>query len=136
METNVRVDLKNPDLALDELRSAIRMVKRLHRANKETQKEEKTQKHAPPVPLTPRDGKLGQRAAALIASIQNEIEQNGEATLEVIANRPEWNCSVPSLRGTMMNALRVLRHKEQGLPFVATWNEERNCVVYTAKGAE
>ena len=123
-ELTIRINLATPDVALRELADAVRLVKKMAAQQKPKELEE----------LRPsRKSALGVRAEKLFTSILAQIEQSGEATLESISELPEWACTPASLRGTMMNAMRTLRHNGGSPPFHAEWNGERGCVVYSAK---
>jgi hypothetical protein len=123
-ELTIRINLAKPDVALRELSEAVRLVKKMARQQKPEGFKELRPSRKPG---------LGTRSEKLFASILTQIEQNGESTLEAVAELPEWACTPASLRGTMMNAMRTLRHSGGELPFHAEWNGDRACVVYSAK---
>lgn len=136
MELTIRLDLSNPELAISDLSEAMDLVKRLHRkANPLPIPSSATIKASAPRPraLSKPTLRLGNRAQRLFDAIVAEIEERGEATLESIAAHPEWNCTAASLRGTMMNAMRSVNHAHGNIPFIAAWDKERGCTVYTPK---
>jgi len=129
----LNIDLSDPENGLKELNAAIKMVRKLAREKAEA---EGTAKPKPPpkiAPKTPVVIKLGKRADTLFKSILSEIEKNGETNLEAVSKLPEWNCGTPSLRGTMMNAMRTVHAQGGDLPFHAEWNNLRGCMIYSAK---
>ena len=71
------------------------------------------------------------QASKVFGDIVASIEKNGEATLGEIANA--WAVDVKTIRGHLMNGLRTLKHKDMLPPFIAEWNHDKRCVVYTAR---
>lgn len=131
MELTVRINLSNPETAFSDLAEAIRVVNELHGEKKAAAAS--ADAPAPSArPVTSRATvRLGARAQKLFDAITDEINEKGEARLSVIAEK--WGCSTPSLRGTMMNAMRSVTNAGGELPFVSTWDSARNCAIYTAK---
>jgi len=71
------------------------------------------------------------QASKVFSDILNAIGKNGEATLGEIA--VAWDVDVKTIRGHLMNGLRTLKHRDMMPPFIAKWNHEKRCVVYTAR---
>jgi len=59
------------------------------------------------------------------------IDTKGYATLGEIAKN--WNVETKTIRGHLLNGMRVLKHRNQEPPFTSVWNPDKGCVVYTAK---
>ncbi len=129
MELTVRINLSSPEAAFADLAEAIRVVNELHGEKKAVLA---TATATPArLPTSRPTVRLGERAQKLFDAVMDEINEKGEARLSVIAEK--WGCSTPSLRGTMMNAMRSVTHAGAELPFVSTWDSARNCAIYTAK---
>ena len=129
----LNIDLSDPENGLKELNAAIRMVRKLAREKTEAEGAAKPKSSPKVAPKALVVIKLGKRADTLFKSILSEIEKHGETNLEAVSKLPEWNCGTPSLRGTMMNAMRTVHAQGGDLPFHAEWNNLRGCMIYSAK---